>query len=153
MSHFSITVQNQNFLFDNYVRDNSHKIHSQIVGLRYFNVYGPYEQHKEVMSGVVFHFYNQLKNQGMLKLSEEVMDIMTVNRERDFVYVDDDKNKSLWFMNNNISGIYNVATGKSRSFNDVNAVINHFKSGHIEYIDFPDEDEKQYQAFTRARYD
>ena len=54
-------------------------------------------------------------------------------------------------MESNVSGIYNVATGKSRSFNDIaNTVINYFNSGHIEYIDFPDGLEKQYQAFTEA---
>jgi ADP-L-glycero-D-manno-heptose 6-epimerase len=54
-------------------------------------------------------------------------------------------------MNNNYSGIFNVATGKSRSFNDVaNAVINYFNSGHIEYINFPEGLEEQYQAFTQA---
>ena len=54
-------------------------------------------------------------------------------------------------MNNNLSGIFNVATGKSRSFNDVgNAVINYFSSGHIDYIDFPEGLERQYQAYTQA---
>ena len=147
LNHYS----ESKLLFDNYVRDNSHKIQSQIVGLRYFNVYGPYEQHKEVMSSVVFHFYNQLKNQGMLKLFRGSHGYNDGEQRRDFVYVDDTIKIKTWFMNNNISGIYNVATGKSRSFNDVaNAVINHFKSGHIEYIDFPDGLEKQYQAFTEA---
>ena len=54
-------------------------------------------------------------------------------------------------MENNVSGIYNVATGKSRSFNDIaNIVINYFNSGHIDYIDFPEGLEKQYQAYTEA---
>ena len=58
LNHYS----ESKLLFDNYVRKNFEKINSQIVGIRYFNVYGPYEQHKEVMSSVIFHFYNQIKN-------------------------------------------------------------------------------------------
>ena len=138
-------------LFDNYVRNNFQKINSQVVGLRYFNVYGPYEQHKEVMSSVVYHFYNQLKNQGMLKLFRGSHGYNDGEQRRDFVFVEDTIKIKTWFMNNNVSGIFNVATGKSRSFNDVaSAVISHFKSGHIEYIDFPEGLEKQYQAFTEA---
>ena len=72
-------------------------------------------------------------------------------QRRDFVYVKDTVDIKLWFMKNNHSGIFNVATGKSRSFNDVaNSVINYFNSGHIEYINFPEGLEDQYQAFTEA---
>ncbi len=75
----------------------------------------------------------------------------TGEQRRDFVYVNDTIDIKLWFMKNKHSGIFNVATGKSRSFNDVaNSVINYFKSGHIEYIDFPEGLEDQYQAFTEA---
>ncbi len=138
-------------LFDNYVRDNFGKISSQIVGMRYFNVYGPYEQHKEVMSSVIFHFYNQLLNKGMLKLFRGSHGYGDGEQRRDFVFVKDTIDIKVWFMENNISGIYNIATGKSRTFNDVaNCVIDYFGSGHIEYIDFPNGLEKQYQAFTEA---
>ena len=138
-------------LFDNYVRDNFGKISSQIVGMRYFNVYGPYEQHKEVMSSVIFHFYNQLLNKGMLKLFRGSHGYGDGEQRRDFVFVKDTIDIKVWFMKNNISGIYNIATGKSRTFNDVaNCVIDYFGSGHIEYIDFPNGLEKQYQAFTEA---
>ena len=138
-------------LFDNYVRDNFGKISSQIVGMRYFNVYGPYEQHKEVMSSVIFHFYNQLLNKGMLKLFRGSHGYGDGEQRRDFVFVKDTIDIKVWFMQNNISGIYNIATGKSRTFNDVaNCVIDYFGSGHIEYIDFPNGLEKQYQAFTEA---
>ncbi len=138
-------------LFDNYVRDNLDKVNSQIVGIRYFNVYGPYEQHKEVMSSVIFHFYNQIKNTGKLKLFRGSHGYSDGEQRRDFVFVKDTIDIKIWFMKNNISGIFNVATGKSRSFNDVaNSVIDFFGSGHIEYIDFPDGLEEQYQAFTEA---
>ena len=138
-------------LFDNYVRENMPKIKSQIVGMRYFNVYGPYEQHKEVMSSVIYHFYNQFIKHGMLKLFRGSHGYDDGEQRRDFVYVKDTIDIKLWFMKNNHSGIFNVATGKSRSFNDVaNSVINYFNSGHIEYINFPEGLENQYQAFTEA---
>ena len=119
--------------------------------MRYFNVYGPYEQHKEVMSSVAYHFYNQFKQYGMLKLFRGSHGYDDGEQRRDFVYVKDTIDIKLWFMENNYSGIFNVATGKSRSFNEVaNAVINFFNSGHIEYINFPEGLEAQYQAFTEA---
>ena len=147
LNHYS----ESKLLFDNYVRENLDKVDSQIVGIRYFNVYGPYEQHKEVMSSVIFHFYNQIKNTGKLKLFRGSHGYSDGEQRRDFVYVKDTIDIKIWFMQNNISGIFNVATGKSRSFNDVaNSVLDFFNSGHIEYIDFPDGLEEQYQAFTEA---
>tara|TARA_Y100000389_G_C17465638_1_gene525282 strand:+ start:56 stop:997 length:942 start_codon:yes stop_codon:yes gene_type:complete len=147
LNHYS----ESKLLFDNYVRENIIKIKSQIVGMRYFNVYGPYEQHKEVMSSVAYHFYYQFKNFGMLKLFRGSHGYNDGEQRRDFVHVKDTIDVKLWFMQNNYSGIFNVATGKSRSFNDVaNSIINYFNSGHIEYINFPEGLEEQYQAFTEA---
>ena len=147
LNHYS----ESKLLFDNHVRENMTKIRSQIVGMRYFNVYGPYEQHKEVMSSVAYHFYNQFKQYGMLKLFRGSHGYDDGEQRRDFVYVKDTIDIKLWFMQNKCSGIFNVATGKSRSFNDVaNAVINYFNSDHIEYINFPKGLEEQYQAFTEA---
>jgi ADP-L-glycero-D-manno-heptose 6-epimerase len=147
LNHYS----ESKLLFDNYVRENMTKIKSQIVGMRYFNVYGPYEHHKEVMSSVAYHFYNQFKQYGMLKLFKGSHGYDDGEQRRDFVYVKDTIDVKLWFMQNNYSGIFNVATGKSRSFNDVaNSVINYFNSGYIEYINFPRGLEDQYQAFTEA---
>ena len=147
LNHYS----ESKLLFDNYVRKNMTRINSQIVGMRYFNVYGPYEQHKEVMSSVAYHFYNQLKQYGMLKLFRGSHGYDDGEQRRDFVYVKDTIDIKLWFMQNNYSGIFNVASGKSRSFNDVaNSVISYLKSGYIEYINFPEGLEAQYQAFTEA---
>jgi len=147
LNHYS----ESKLLFDNFVRENINKINSQVVGMRYFNVYGPYEQHKEVMSSVVYHFYHQFKKYGMVKLFRGSHGYSNGEQRRDFVYVKDTVDIKLWFMKNKHSGIFNVATGKSRSFNDVaNSVINYFKSGYIEYIDFPKGLEDQYQAFTEA---
>ena len=87
----------------------------------------------------------------MLKLFRGSHGYSDGEQRRDFVYVKDTVDIKLWFMQNKHSGIFNVATGKSRSFNDVaNSVLNYFKSGHIEYIDFPEGLEAQYQAFTEA---
>ena len=147
LNHYS----ESKLLFDNYVRENMTKIKSQIVGMRYFNVYGPYEHHKEVMSSVAYHFYNQFKQYCMLKLFKGSHGYDDGEQRRDFVYVKDTIDVKLWFMQNNYSGIFNVATGKSRSFNDVaKSVINYFNSGYIEYINFPRGLEAQYQAFTEA---
>jgi len=147
LNHYS----ESKLLFDNYVRENMTRIKSQIVGMRYFNVYGPYEQHKKVMSSVAYHFYNQFKQHGMLKLFRGSHGYDNGEQRRDFVYVKDTIDVKLWFMQNNYSGIFNVATGKSRSFNDVaKSVINYFNSGYIEYINFPRGLEAQYQAFTEA---
>ena len=73
-------------------------------------------------------------------------------QRRDFIFVDDTINVKLWFLkNSNVSGIYNVGTGISRSFNDIaNAVIKYFNHGKINYIDFPNNLESQYQAYTQA---
>ncbi len=73
-------------------------------------------------------------------------------QRRDFIFVDDTIDAKIWFMNNpNISGIYNLGTGKSRTFNDIaSSVISYFRDGKITYIEFPPNLEKQYQAFTEA---
>ena len=87
--------------------------------MRYFNVYGPHEEHKEVMSSVVYHFFNQIKKTKRIKLFKGSHGYNDGEQRRDFVYVKDTVDIKLWFMENKISGIYNVATGKSRSFNDI----------------------------------
>ena len=149
LNHYS----ESKLLFDNHVRENITKIRSQIVGMRYFNVYGPYEQHKEVMSSVAYHFYNQFKQHGMLKLFRGSHGYDDGEQRRDFIHVSDTVKVKNWFMNNSdISGIFNVGTGVSRSFNDIaNCVLKYFDRGKIEYIDFPESLEEQYQAFTEAK--
>ena len=140
-------------LFDNYYRANASKIKSQVVGLRYFNVFGPREYHKGGMSSVVFHFFNQLQQDDLIKLFKGSHGYDNGEQRRDFIHVDDTIKVKNWFANNsNISGIYNVGTGVSRSFNDIaNCVLEHFKRGSLKYIDFPDNLIEQYQAFTEAK--
>lgn len=140
-------------MFDNYYRDNMSKIKSQVVGLRYFNVFGPREFHKEGMSSVVFHFFNQLHDNGIIKLFKGSHGYNDGEQRRDFIHVSDTVKVKNWFMNNSdVSGIFNVGTGVSRSFNDIAyCVLKYFDKGKIEYIDFPKNLEEQYQAFTEAK--
>ena len=139
-------------MFDQYYRDNLSKITSQVVGLRYFNVLGPREHHKEGMSSVVYHFYNQMIASKSINLFKGSHGYKDGEQRRDFIFVDDTINVKLWFLkNSNVSGIYNVGTGTSRAFNDIaNAVIKYFNHGKINYIDFPNNLESQYQAYTQA---
>lgn len=140
------------FLFDQYVRALKIKPASQIVGLRYFNVYGPNEQHKGSMASVAYHLNQQLPKAGFVKLFEGCDGYADGEQRRDFVYVDDVVDVNLWFFDNAAkSGIFNVGTGASQSFNDVaNSVIAFHQKGHIEYIPFPEHLKGHYQSFTEA---
>lgn len=146
------------FLFDQYIRKVSENLESQVVSLRYFNVFGPREGHKNKMSSTIFHFNNQLLKTGKCNLFEGNDGYKNGEQRRDFVYVEDCINVNLWFMKNpKKSGIFNVGTGVSRSFNDVaNAIINWHKrkiidsKGSINYITIPSELKDAYQSFTEA---
>lgn len=139
-------------LFDDYVRALKPEPKSQVVGLRYFNVYGPRESHKGSMASVAFHFNSQIKESGELKLFEGSHGYADGEQLRDFIYVDDVVNVNLWLMDNpDVSGIYNIGTGTAKSFNDVaNAVIAWHARGEIKYIPFPDTLKDSYQSFTEA---
>jgi len=140
------------FQFDQYVRALLPKAKNQIVGLRYFNVYGPREDHKGSMASVAFHFNNQLREHGIVKLFQGCDGYGDGEQRRDFVYVGDVADVNLWFLANpNKSGIYNVGTGRSESFNDVaQAVLHWHRSGKIDYIPFPEKLKGHYQSFTQA---
>ncbi|WP_369433751.1 ADP-glyceromanno-heptose 6-epimerase [Psychromonas sp. MME1] len=143
------------FQFDQYVRNlwadaKAHgEILPQIVGFRYFNVYGPREQHKGSMASVAFHLNNQLNAGENAKLFEG-------DHKRDFIYVSDVCKVNLWFFDNNISGIYNLSTGKAESFLEVGkAVVSYHNeklgnTGTIQRIPFPDHLKGRYQSFTEA---
>lgn len=139
-------------LFDQYVRRILPQTKNQIVGLRYFNVYGPREAHKKSMASVAFHLSQQLKTQDKIKLFEGSDGYAAGEQRRDFVYVEDVVDVILWFWQHpNKSGIFNCGTGKSRTFNDVaHAIINQYKKGQIEYIPFPENLRDSYQSFTEA---
>jgi ADP-L-glycero-D-manno-heptose 6-epimerase len=138
--------------FDRYVRRVAAEPESQVVGLRYFNVYGPREQHKGAMASVAFHFDKQLQDDGEVRLFEGTDGYGDGEQLRDFIFVDDVCAVNLWFLQNpGVSGIYNTGTGQAQTFNDVaNAVINWHGKGKIRYIPFPDHLQGAYQSYTQA---
>jgi len=142
------------FLFDQYVRQylSDPELESQIVGLRYFNVYGARENHKAGMASVAFHFNNQIKISNKLKLFEGCDGYENGEQRRDFIHVQDTVDVKLWlFENPQVSGIFNVGTGRSQTFNEVaQTVLSWHNSGEIEYIPFPDHLKGSYQSFTQA---
>ncbi|WP_022671075.1 ADP-glyceromanno-heptose 6-epimerase [Hippea alviniae] len=135
------------FMFDNYVRRVGFDKAAQIVGLRYFNVYGPNEHHKGKMASVVYHFHNQILYDETVKLFEG-----SENFKRDFIFVDDVVKVNLFFMENpSKSGIFNVGTGKAESFLKIAQIMSQLYSNvRIEYIEFPEELKKKYQTYTCA---
>lgn len=140
------------FQFDQYVRRVMPQATSQIVGLRYFNVYGPRESHKGSMASTAFHFSNQIRENGVARLFAGTDGYDDGGQERDFVYVGDCVNVNLWMYDNpQVSGIFNCGSGRAQSFNDMaNAVIGWHGKGSIEYIPFPDHLKGAYQSYTCA---
>ena len=143
------------FQFDQYLRQFQSKLTSQVVGLRYFNVYGPHEEHKGSMASVAYHLNNQLLDSDIVRLFEGCDGYGHGEQRRDFVYVGDVVDINLWFLDNpQVSGIYNTGTGRSQTFNDVaNAVLNYHKKGKLEYIPFPEHLKGCYQSYTEANLD
>ena len=139
-------------LFDQYVRRHFNDFNNQVIGLRYFNVYGPREQHKDSMASVAFHLNNQLKSSDTIKLFGAYGGYEAGQQQRDFIYISDVIDVNLWFMANpDCSGIFNCGTGRAQTFSDVaNAVIDYHKRGTVEYIEFPDHLKGAYQSFTEA---
>jgi ADP-L-glycero-D-manno-heptose 6-epimerase len=140
---------------------------AQVVGFRYFNVYGPREQHKGRMASVAFHHFNQFRETGKVKLFGAHDGYGAGQQSRDFVFVDDVVAVNLWFLQNpDRSGIFNLGTGRAQPFNDVAlASVNAVRAqrgeaalpladlvaqGAIEYIDFPAALVGKYQSFTQA---
>ena len=139
------------FQFDQYVRSlPTHN--SQVVGLRYFNVYGPREQHKGSMASVAYHFHHQLLNTDVLRLFAGCDGFANGEQKRDFIHVDDVVAVNLWLLEHaKVRGIFNLGTGRAQSFNEVaQAVIDFHGRGAIEYIAFPAHLRGAYQSFTEA---
>ena len=138
--------------FDNYVRRLLPKARSQVVGLRYFNVYGPREQHKGSMASVAFHLNNQMKRGENPKLFAGCDGFADGGQLRDFIHVDDVCKVNLWFWDHaDNSGIFNCGTGRAEPFQAVaEAVIRHHGRGQVEYVPFPDHLKGRYQSFTQA---
>ena len=155
------------FLFDQYVRRNLAERTAQVVGLRYFNVYGEREQHKARMASVAFHFFNQYRGTGKVRLFEGSGGYGNGEQRRDFVSVEDCVKVNLYFLDDpGRSGIFNVGTGAAQSFHDVAvATVNACRRarneapltltamrerGVIQYIPFPEDLRGRYQSYTQA---
>ncbi len=155
------------FLFDQVVRRRWANRSTQIVGLRYFNVYGQREQHKGRMASVAYHFFNQYRAEGFVKLFEGCEGYANGGQLRDFVSVEDVVKVNMFFLDHaGKSGIFNLGTGKAQSFNDVAAAtINTLRAAQgesvqtleqlhqqqlIRYIPFPDALRGKYQSYTQA---
>ena len=137
------------FAFDNYVRRVLPQVKSQVLGLRYFNVYGPQENHKGRMASVAFHLFQQLQETGKMKLFEG-----SRNFRRDFIHVADTVKINLYFYESKTSGIFNAGTGKARCFEDIATTLKSLHgSGEIESIPFPEDLHGKYQEFTEAGLD
>jgi ADP-L-glycero-D-manno-heptose 6-epimerase len=151
------------FLFDQSVRRILPEANSQIVGLRYFNVYGPNEAHKGRMASVAFHAFNQFRAEGKVKLFVGSDGYGNGEQRRDFVHVDDCVAVNLWMLERpDVSGIFNCGSGRAQTFNDVAAaVINTLRGTRataqelardklIEYVPFPPQLVGKYQSYTQA---
>ena len=154
-------------LFDNVVRRILPTSRAQVVGFRYFNVYGPREQHKARMASVAFHHVNQFRETGKVRLFGEYGGYAPGQQSRDFVFVDDVVAVNLWFLEHpECSGVFNLGTGRAQPFNDVAAAVVNaertrrgeaalpldalVRQGLIEYIEFPAALVGKYQSFTQA---
>ncbi len=154
------------FLFDQIVRRRLANADAQIAGFRYFNVYGPRENHKGRMASVAFHHFHQYRKEGKVKLFEGYGGYGNGEQRRDFVYVGDVVKVNLDFLDSCTSGIYNLGTGRAQSFNELAAAtVNACRGlegkpaltlaelvaqGILEYIPFPDALKGKYQSFTQA---
>ncbi|MCD8339077.1 MAG: ADP-glyceromanno-heptose 6-epimerase [Burkholderiales bacterium] len=168
-------------LFDQYFRKEMSKgLTAPVTGLRYFNVYGPMEQHKGRMASVAYHQFNEYVKDHKVKLFEGCLGFPNGGQRRDFVYVEDVADVNMFFLAKGISGIYNCGTGMAQEFNDVSlTVVNTLRErfpetkeyprpagqpplqqelslqqavnyDFIEYIPFPQALVGKYQPFTQA---
>jgi ADP-L-glycero-D-manno-heptose 6-epimerase len=145
------------FQFDQYVRSLQGRLRHQVVGLRYFNVYGPREAHKGSMSSTAFHFNQQVLTDGVCRLFEGTDGYADGEQQRDFVYVGDCAKVNLWFMAHpQHSGIFNLGTGRAQSFNDMARAVIAWHKQHrqvdatMRYIPFPAHLQGAYQSYTQA---
>ena len=139
-------------LFDVHVRGLLEAAESQIVGLRYFNVYGPREAHKGPMASMVLQLDDQVEATGKARLFGATEGYEAGEQRRDFIYVGDVVDVNLWFFDNpDRSGIFNCGTGTSRTFNDLAGEVVRFRGqGEIDYIPFPEALQGRYQSYTEA---
>lgn len=154
-------------LFDQLVRRRLADTDSQVAGFRYFNVYGPRENHKGRMASVAWHFFHQYRAEGCVRPFAGSGGYSDGEQRRDFIHVDDVVKVNLHLLDNqDISGIFNTGTGRAQSFNDVACAVvnacraaegkpamdlaNLHREGLIKYNPFPDALKGKYQHFTQA---
>ena len=154
-------------LFDQIVRRTQPERTTQVAGFRYFNVYGPHEQHKGQMASVAFHNFHQFMAEGRVRLFGAYGSCAAGEQKRDFMFINDLVAIKLWFFDNpGHSGVFNLGTGKAQPFNDVaSTVVNSVRALRgqnplslaqmveqdvLEYIPFPDTLRGRYQCFTQA---
>src|SRR3989339_1245440 len=143
------------YLFDSWIKRNS--LLDKVVGLKYFNVYGPNEYHKGEMRSVVHKAFEQVRDFGKVRLFKSYKsEYKDGEQKRDFIYVKDAVDMTLYFLDNkNKNGLYNVGTGKARTWNDLVAAL--FKAINkplnIEYIELPSHLLDKYQYYTEAKID
>lgn len=155
------------YLFDQVLRRHLEHLSAPVVGLRYFNVYGPHEQHKGRMASVAFHNMNQFREEGHVRLFGGWDGYADGGQLRDFISVDDVVDVNLYFLDHPAkSGIFNCGTGRAQPFNDVaRTVVNTLRAATmqpelslqqmveqqlIRYIPFPDDLKGRYQSHTQA---
>jgi ADP-L-glycero-D-manno-heptose 6-epimerase len=145
-------------VFDNYVRRHLHDMKCTVVGLRYFNVYGPREQHKGRMASVIHHFTRQFKDTGTIRMFEGSGGYADGEQRRDFVYVNDLARINMFFAGllpdspkKPIHAVVNAGTGEARTFKAVAAALMQVHGpSNIEYISFPGDLKNRYQHYTQA---
>lgn len=142
-------------LFDLYAKRNG--LLDKIIGLKYFNVFGPNEYHKGEMASVVFKAFHQIKKTGMVNLFKSHRDDYADGEQmRDFIYVKDCVDVMWWLlMHSNVNGLFNLGTGRARSWNDLaNSIFSAMgQEPQINYIDMPMSIRDNYQYFTQAEMD
>jgi len=154
------------FLFDQVLRRRLGALTAPVVGLRYFNVYGPREQHKGRMASVAFHNMNQFLKEGHVRLFGGWDGYGDGQQQRDFISVHDAVAVNLHFLAHPVSGVYNCGTGRAQPFNDVAAaVVNTLREergeaalpladlvaqGLLRYVEFPEDLKGHYQSYTQA---
>ena len=154
------------YLFDQVVRKRLFQLSAPVVGLRYFNVYGPQEDHKGRMASVALHNMHQYQNERCVRLFGAWDGYPNGGQQRDFVYIDDVVKVNMHFLQHTVSGIFNCGTGRAQPFNDVaHTVVNTLRELNgsaplsleqmvqqqlLQYIDFPEDLKGRYQSHTQA---
>ncbi len=141
-------------LFDQWVKHQAKDFPKQHVGLKFFNVYGPNEYFKGSMASMVFHGFNQIKADGEIRLFKSCNpDYEDGGQLRDFVYVKDICSVIAWMLEHeNVSGLFNVGTGRAQSFRELAEATFHAlgMKPNIKYIDMPEKLRGKYQYYTQA---